>query len=239
MAVAEDKTLLTLRKMIIDGELPAGKRLSEVIVAEMLGVSRTPAKFALTRLEATGLIKKLPGRGYEVRTVRLRELEQLLHMRGILEGAAAASLARNGLSQSTREALSDSIAMSDSVVRKRQLKASDMENYQDANTLFHETIMKDCGDEYVQMAYESIRHLPFAALGTVVPDMKQLDSEILRLTVGHAQHTIIRQAIETGDATRAELNMREHSNAALEYARMFVGDYVEAHVPSLKFSQSK
>lgn len=239
MAVAEDKTLSTLRKMIMGGELAAGKRLSEVIVADMLGVSRTPAKFALTRLEATGLIKKLPGRGYEVRTVRLRELEQLLHMRGILEGAAAASLARNGLSTDTRKLLSQSIAMSDNVVRKRRLNEKDIEVYQNANTLFHETIMEHCGDEYVQMAYESIRHLPFAGLGMLIADLKQLESEIVRLTVGHAQHTIVTQAIETGDATRAEMVMREHSNAALEYARLFVGDDIEAHIPSLKLAYSK
>lgn len=233
MAEAEEKTLSTLRKKIMDGELAAGERLSEVIVAEMLGVSRTPAKFALTRLEATGLIRKLSGRGYEVRTVRLQELEQLLRVRGILEGAAAASMARNGLSHSSRQALTQSIAMTDGIVRKRQVSADDIEVYQHANTIFHETIMGQCGDEYIQLAYQPIRHLPLAALGTHVPDMDQLDREILRLTVGHAQHTIIRQAIETGDAMRAETVMREHSNATLEYARLFVGDNVDAHIPTL------
>jgi len=233
MAVAEEKTLSTLRKMIMDGVLPAGKRLSEVVVADMLGVSRTPAKFALTRLESTGLIKKLPGRGYEVRTVRLQELEQLLRVRGILEGAAAASMARNGLSKTSRRTLAQSIAMTDGIVRKRQIDAHDIELYQDANLMFHETIMEQCGDEYIQLAYEPIRHMPLAALGTHVPDMDQLDREILRLTVGHAQHTIIRQAIETGDAMRAESVMREHSNATLEYAKLFVGDNVDAHIPTL------
>lgn len=233
MAIAEEKALSTLRKMIMDGALPAGKRLSEVVVAQMLGVSRTPAKFALTRLEATGLIKKLPGRGYEVRTVRLQDLEQLLRMRGILEGAAAASMARNGLTDASRRALSQSIAMTDGIVRKRQVDAHDIEIYQDANTIFHETIMRECGDEYILLAYEPIRHLPLAALGTHVPDMDQLDREILRLTVGHAQHTIIRQAIETRDPMRAELVMREHSNATLEYARLFVGDNVDVHIPTL------
>ncbi|MBX2836719.1 MAG: GntR family transcriptional regulator [Gammaproteobacteria bacterium] len=233
MAEAEERTLSTLRKMIIDGGLPAGKRLSEVVVADLLAVSRTPAKFALTRLEASGLIKKLPGRGYEVRKVRLQDLEQVLRLRGILEGAAAASMARNGLSEASRRRLNQSIAMTDGIVRKRRLVAEDIEIYRDANALFHETIMEQCGDEYILMAYESIRHLPLAALGTHVPDMDQLDREVLRLSVGHSQHSIIRQAIESGDAMRAELIMREHSNATLEYARLFVGEEVDAHIPTL------
>jgi len=233
LADAEQLTLSRLRSMILDGSLEAGQRLSEVIVAQMFGVSRTPAKLALTRLEMTGLVTKLPGRGYEVRKVHVRDLESLLALRGVLEGTAAAAMARNGMSATTQEKLSRSIEMSDEIVRRRKIVPADIDTYQQANALFHETIMTDCGNEYVLLAYEPIRHLPLAALATHAPDYEQLDREILRISVGHAQHVIIREAILKGDATRAELVMREHSNATLEYARLFVGEMTEEHIPML------
>ncbi len=233
MKKAEQQTLARLRQMILDGELPGGERLSEVVVAGMLGVSRTPAKFALTRLEMTGLIKKLPGRGYEVCKVSLGDLEMVIKLRGILEGAAAAALASNGVQEGTRMNLTRSIEMTEPIVLRRQISMEDVAVFQDANTLFHETIMRDCGNEYIALSYEPIRHLPMAALGTYAPNPDLLDKELLRMSVGHAQHVIIAKAVEEGDAGRAETVMREHSNATFEYARLFVGQRVAEHIPTL------
>ena len=137
--------------MILDGVLVAGERLSEVSVAEMLGVSRTPAKFALARLEMTGLITKLPGRGFLVRKVSLKDLEMVIRLRGILEGAAAAALASDGAPEATRKALARSIEMTEAIVLERRVSMDEIGVYQGANTLFHETIMHDCGNEYIRL----------------------------------------------------------------------------------------
>ena len=82
------------------------------------------------------------------------------------------------------------------------------------------------------MSYEPIRYLPMAALGTYAPNPDLLDKELLRMSVGHAQHVIIAKAITDGDARRAETVMREHSNATFEYARLFVGPREADHVPT-------
>ncbi len=233
MIKAEQRTVAQLRQMILDGVLPAGERLSEVSVAEMLGVSRTPAKFALARLEVTGLIRKLPGRGFEVRKISLEDLEMVIRLRGVLEGAAAAALALNGAPEPTRADLARSIEMTEGIVRKRSISMDDVAVFQDANTLFHETIMRDCGNEYIALCYEPIRHLPMAALGTYAPNPDLLDRELLRMSVGHAQHVVIAKAIDDGDAMRAEAVMREHSNATFEYARLFVSPRETDHIPTL------
>ncbi len=233
MAEAEQKTLADLRQLIIDGVIPAGERLSEVSVAEMMGVSRTPAKLALARLEMTGLISKRPGRGYTVRKVSLTDMKKVISLRGVLEGAAAAAMARNDVSATALSDLDASIEMTDAIVRKCAISLDDVETYQRANTLFHETIMYACGDEYIPLAFEPIRHFPLAALGTHVPNPELLDRERLRMSVGHAQHIIVASAIRDRDAMRAQAVMQEHSNATFEYARLFVGEHSAEHIPSL------
>lgn len=238
MAEAEQKVLSDLRKLILNGELGAGEKISEVSVAKMLKISRTPAKFALARLEMTGLITKLPGRGYIVREVRLEDVENILLLRGVLEGTAAGYMATNGISGLAQKSFSHSLRTSGEAVAQKAVEVADVEAYQTANTLFHNSIMKECGNEFIVAAYDRIRHFPMAEIGAVAPDLDRLDGEFMRMSIGHAQHTIIHDAIVRGDAMRAEMVMREHSRATLDYARLFVGQQVEEHVPSLQAKRS-
>lgn len=224
MADIEEKAQSDLRRMILNGTLPQGERISEVSAAEMLGVSRTPVKIALARLEMNGLLEKRPGRGYVVREVKLEDVENLLKVRGALEGLAVAHLATNGLDAETRSHLHASLAISASVVGLT-LTSQEVTRYREANTLFHTTIMENCGNEFVQLAFERIRHFPMAALGQLNFDLDQPERETIRVQLGHAQHVIILDAIESGDATRAEAVMREHAHATLNYARLFSSDH--------------
>jgi GntR family transcriptional regulator, vanillate catabolism transcriptional regulator len=223
LAEAEQKVLSDLRKMIMEGAIVAGEKISEVSVSQMLGVSRTPAKFALARLEMTGLIEKLPGRGYAVCSVKLEDIEKIIQLRGVLEGSAAGHMAMHGMSEEARQAFVYSLSVSGAITKKGSATVQDTEDYQAVNTLFHETVMDLCGNDYIPKVYDRIRHLPMAELGAVVPDLDRLAGEFMRMSIGHAQHTIIYEAISCGDAMRAEMVMREHSHATLDYARLFVG----------------
>ena len=55
------KAQLQLREMLLAGELPAGERIAEVSIAERLGISRTPIREALMRLEQEGLLESIAG----------------------------------------------------------------------------------------------------------------------------------------------------------------------------------
>jgi GntR family transcriptional regulator of vanillate catabolism len=224
MAEAEQKVLSDLRKMIMEGALVAGEKISEVSVSQMLGVSRTPAKFALARLEMTGLIEKLPGRGYVVCSVKLEDIKNIIQLRGVLEGSAAGHMAIHGMSQEARQAFVYSLSVSGAIAKKGSATVQDIEDYQAVNTLFHETVMNLCGNDYIPKVYDRIRHLPLAELGAVVPNLDRIAGEFMRMSIGHAQHTIIYEAISGGDSMRAEMVMREHSHATLDYARLFVGE---------------
>jgi GntR family transcriptional regulator of vanillate catabolism len=62
------KAQLKLRELILAGSLPAGARIAELTLVELLGVSRTPIRAALIRLEQEGLLDALPNGGFAVRT---------------------------------------------------------------------------------------------------------------------------------------------------------------------------
>ncbi len=67
------KAQLRLREMVLAGELPAGERIAELGIVEKLGVSRTPIREALMRLEQEGLLEALPDGGYAVRNFTDRD----------------------------------------------------------------------------------------------------------------------------------------------------------------------
>jgi DNA-binding GntR family transcriptional regulator len=83
-----DALTVTLRNLIVDGQLPAGDRVNEVHLAARLGVSRTPLREALGRLVAEGAIATAPRIGFSVRPLTLDEFEQVYAVRTLLDPEA-------------------------------------------------------------------------------------------------------------------------------------------------------
>ncbi len=221
MSATEQQALVSLRRMILDGSISPGDKISEVIASDMLGVSRTPARGALATLAHEGLIEKREGRGYTVKEIDIEDLRKAVAVRGVLEGLAAATMARDGISDTARAAFEKSLKMSTSVVTGAPVTSADIETYQAANTLFHLTIIHECGNEFVAQAYDRIKHLPMLGPGMISVNKDRIAHEATRMFVGHTQHVIIHDAILSGDATRAENMMREHSNTTLRYPELF------------------
>ena len=80
---------LGLRGLIVDGTLAPGARVSEPLIVERFGVSRTPARAALAQLAEEGLLAKREKSGYEVKSYTEKDVFQAIEIRGILEGMAA------------------------------------------------------------------------------------------------------------------------------------------------------
>lgn len=83
-----ESLVILLRKMIVDGTLPAGERVNEVHLAKNLGVSRTPLREALGRLVAEGALTIVPRYGYYVCPLTFDEFEQIYQIRPILDPEA-------------------------------------------------------------------------------------------------------------------------------------------------------
>src|SRR5436190_11984820 len=92
------KAQLQLRELILAGELPAGSRIAELAIVDRLGMSRTPIRAALMRLEQEGLLQALPGGGFAVRTFSERDVADAIELRGTVEGLAARVAAERGAS---------------------------------------------------------------------------------------------------------------------------------------------
>lgn len=78
-----------LREAILEGKLEPGKRLMEMQLAEELGVSRTPIREAIRKLELEGLVIMVPRKGAYVADVSVKDMLEVLEIRAALEGLAA------------------------------------------------------------------------------------------------------------------------------------------------------
>lgn len=79
------RALLGLRELVLGGELPPGSRISELWVADRLGVSRTPIRAALIRLQEEGLVEPIPSGGFAVRSFAESEISDAIELRGTIE----------------------------------------------------------------------------------------------------------------------------------------------------------
>ncbi|WP_136656487.1 GntR family transcriptional regulator [Nitratireductor sp. XY-223] len=222
MSSSSQRVLAVVRRQILNGERVPGEKITEVGIAAEMDVSRTPTRTALATLAAEGLIEKRSGRGFTVRSISSSDVEKSIAVRAALEALAARTMAENGMPKSAEDALLKSIAFTERVLDADEPDPDYMDGYQEANILFHETIMYQCGNDLIAHAYERIAMLPLAALGSLAFDRTNPRRELKRLTVGHSQHIIIFDAIKKRDAARAEAMMREHSHATLNYADLFV-----------------
>lgn len=83
-----DVVFNTLRQAILKGELEPGERLMEIQLAERLGVSRTPIREAIRKLELEGLVLMIPRKGAEVAKISEKSLRDVLEVRRSLEELA-------------------------------------------------------------------------------------------------------------------------------------------------------
>lgn len=91
----ENKAYFTLKGQIVKGIFPPGYRLVERELADQLGMSRTPIRWAIKRLEAEGFLERKPSRGVCLKILDFNEVLELLYIRESLEGMAGRLAAEN------------------------------------------------------------------------------------------------------------------------------------------------
>lgn len=219
---SDKRIAAALRQMIMAGKLAEGTRLSEVQVAEMFAVSRTPARLALTALEIEGLIKKRDGRGYTIQQFSFDDFARVYEVRGMLEGLAAATMAREGMDPELMAHLLAENKRMEEVIANEPCAETVVTEYQKTNTEFHENIMQHCGNRFVGLSFARLENLPMGKLGTLVFNEDRAAKEVMRLRLGNMQHRVILDAIEKRDTLRAEMLMREHGQQIPLYSTLFV-----------------
>lgn len=216
-----------IRQHIILGEYSPDERLSEAQLCERHGVSRTPVRLALRTLENEGLVNRNGGRGYFVKRLDIADILQAVLVRGHLESLAARLMAQSDNRMEGIAKLKLAVEEIDRLIANGELDDRSLQKLQQQNALFHATILEYCGNEFVGFTCSRISHLPMLEVGAMMFDKQVLsttqgrEKSLFRLKLGNSQHRVILEAIQNGDAVRAEGMMREHANTMIEYIEMF------------------
>lgn len=179
-----------IERMILAGELRAGERLNEQVLAAKLGVSRGPIREAARGLERAGLVTAVVNHGVYVRTISREEAYELYDMRALLTGFACERLARAS-TPAQRADLGGLVDRMDDAAG-----AGDSTTYYSLNLEFHAALMTFSGHLRSQQIYASLvkeAHL-FRQRSLIAPE---------NMRESNAEHRGILAAIAAGDAAAA------------------------------------
>ena len=208
------KAQLRLREMILAGELPGGARIAELTLVERIGVSRTPVRAALMRLEQEGLLEGLPNGGYAVRTFSERDVADAIELRGTMEGLAARRAAERGVAEGVLAEARACLAEVDALLEQPALDDEAFTRYVTLNQRFHNLLSDMCGSPVLARELARVVNLPFASPSGFVVVQANTPKARDMLVVAQDQHRQVLEAIEGRDGARAEAIMREHSRLA-------------------------
>lgn len=207
------RAVLRLREMILTGALPPGQRVAELKVVDAVGVSRTPLRLAMEKLEHEGLLARRPSGGFTVREFTLRDVQQAIELRGSLEGTAC-RFAAEARDEQGLTALQRIVADLDEVLRVSGPTIETLEKYVELNDQFHRTIVDLAGNLLLKRLMDQVCSLPFGSPGAFVQTQATSPESFRILLVAQEQHRTIAQAIASGDGARAESLAREHARLA-------------------------
>ncbi len=129
-----DVVFNTLRQAILRGELKPGERLMEIKLADKLGVSRTPIREAIRKLELEGLVLMIPRRGAVVAEITEKSLKDVLEVRKALEELSV-ELACERITQE------DILRLKEAAKEfEKTLQSGDVTEYAEADVKFHDII---------------------------------------------------------------------------------------------------
>jgi DNA-binding GntR family transcriptional regulator len=189
----------SLRDAISDGRIPSGARVREEEVARSLGVSRTPVREALQRLQQRGILILGPGRGLMVAQLSHEQIIELYAMREILEGSAARFAAQHA----TPAEIATLYELQEQL---RTAEGDDMLHIA-LNRRFHQAIYEAAHNRYLMQTLESL-HDSFVLLRSStfrLPHRQRNSDEERRRII---------EAIERRDPDLAEREAREHIRQA-------------------------
>lgn len=197
-----------IRDAIVSGVLEPGERLMELQLAEEMGVSRTPLREAMRKLELEGYIVMMPRRGTFVANMSIRDINEIFEIRNSLESLSS-GLAAERITQEELERLQRLM-----LKISGHVKAGDMEKIVATDIEFHDVLYKAARNSRLMGIISNLRDqlTRFRTLSMSFPG---------RLEATMEEHRNMVEAIAQGDVAAAqraaELHM-EHSEQVLMQA---------------------
>lgn len=141
----------TIREAIVMGELKPGERLMEVQLAGKMGVSRTPVREAIRKLELEGLVEMLPRKGAHVAGLSMKDIIDVLEVRACLDGLAS-SLAASKAGEDDIKELNLILSQLSAHIEKDNLNGSIKKDVE-----FHDIIYRIAGNEKLNQIASNLR----------------------------------------------------------------------------------
>lgn len=192
-----DVVFNTLRQAILKGELEPGERLMEIQLAERLGVSRTPIREAIRKLELEGLVLMIPRKGAEVAKISEKSLRDVLEVRRSLEELAI-ELACARMTEEDIDALNH--AQNDFRVAVKQ---GDAMTIAESDEHFHDIIYNGTGNTRLVQILNNLREQMYRYRLEYIKDEDK--RQILLV-----EHDQILKAIRDRHVAEAKAAAREH-----------------------------
>ncbi len=145
-----DVVFKTLRQGILTGELKPGERLMEIHLADRLGVSRTPIREAIRKLELEGLVTMIPRRGAEVAQISAQNLKDVLEVRQALD-ALGVELACERITEEGLEELKEACEHF-----AKMTATKDATVITKADVALHDVIIRATGNERLQQMISNL-----------------------------------------------------------------------------------
>ncbi|OHB55832.1 MAG: hypothetical protein A2Y12_15590 [Planctomycetes bacterium GWF2_42_9] len=218
----QEKTYEHLRRMIVCGELSAGSRIKESVLAHKLGASRVPIRESLIRLRSEGLVVCRPRFGYTVKKYSRKDVVELYELRGAIEGLAVRLASERAtdveiakceeIHREFEATLDRFLAMSDGTEEKTELN----NQLASLDERFHRSLLRISDNSRVEGLFAILHDekicLSLAAVRNYTNNFGE--AHILKETL--QSHNDVLLAIKCRDAESAEKEMRRHIKMALK-----------------------
>ena len=209
-----DVVFNTLRQAILTGELKPGERLMEIHLANRLGVSRTPIREAIRKLELEGLVTMLPRRGAEVAQITEKSMKDVLEVRRTLD-ALSAELACERISAEEEEALKKACLNFEAAVKTKDTKA-----IAKADVAIHDIIAAATGNQRLIQLINNLAEQMYRYRFEYIKDASQHERII-------EEHRIIYESI-----------VKKDKEAAAEMAKTHIDNQEKAVIARIRMEQS-
>ncbi len=196
-----DVVVESIRQAIISGQFPPGMRLMELQLAEEMGVSRTPVREGIRKMELEGLVVMIPRRGAYVADISIKDINEVYEVRTALDvlsaGLAAERIDKSEI-QEMRELLAEEAAL---------VEAKNYPRIIDNDTAFHDVIYRASGNTRCMNIISNLREQITAIRGRSMPYPGRVEIML-------KEHRAIFDAIAAGKVEKAQEAVRTHMENA-------------------------
>ncbi|MBR4410653.1 MAG: GntR family transcriptional regulator [Firmicutes bacterium] len=193
-----------LKRQILVGEIAPGTRMMEVELADVMGVSRTPVREAIRKLEKEGLVTIEPRKGAYASNISIKDMVDVLEVRQGLEGMAAA-IASGKITERQKAELLNVVEK-----YKAAVESANIEEIIKYDEEFHSMIISISGNKTLMQVFSTVQELALRFRYIYYDDFNRYESM-------PREHQLIEEAIMSGDAEKARVAAGDHVSKLKEF----------------------